>query len=152
MAAWPIEAATIWDFQTKKKALDEQLKIVEESASKINSSSPFKAVKAHRHLAKEAAKTSQKLLDEMLKESRVHLEPLSEKVQKIRQEAKRARELREKIGHAVGLGGRIMNKSITPEVAAQARDIGDSISTVPTTKPRSSPVSPKGPDKGTLGR
>ena len=140
------------DFQTKKKALDEQLKIVEESASKINSSSPFKAVKAHRHLAKEAAKTSQKLLDEMLKESRVHLEPLSEKVQKIRQEAKRAKELREKIGHAVGLGGRIMNKSITPEVAAQARDIGDSISTVPTTKPRSSPVSPKGPDKGTLGR
>jgi len=64
------------NFQTKKKALDEQLKIVEESASKINSSSPFKAVKAHRHLAKEAAKTSEKLLDEMLKESRVHLEPL----------------------------------------------------------------------------
>ena len=64
----------------------------------------------------------------MLKESRVHLEPLSEKVQKIRQEAKRAKELREKIGHAVGLGGRIMNKSITPEVAAQARDIGDSMS------------------------
>lgn len=45
-----------------------------------------------------------------------------------------------------------MNKSIIPEVAAQARDIGDSISTVTTTKPRSSPVSPKGPDKGTLGR
>jgi len=140
------------DFQTKTKAINEQLKIVEENAGKINSSSPFKAVKAHRHLVKEAAKTSEKILDEMLKESRVHLEPLSEKVQKIRHEADRAKELRQEIGHAVGLGGRIMNKSITPEVAAQARDIGDSISTVPTTKPRSSPVSPKGPDKGTLGR
>jgi hypothetical protein len=107
------------DFQTKKKALDEQLKIVEKSASKINSSSPFKAVKAHRHLVKGAAKTSEKILEEMLKESRVHLEPLSEKVQKIRHEADRAKELREEIGHAIGFRGRIMNKSnITPEVAA----------------------------------
>ena len=130
------------DFQTKKKALDEQLKIVEKSASKINSSSPFKAVKAHRHLVKGAAKTSEKILEEMLKESRVHLEPLSEKVQKIRHEADRAKELREEIGHAVGFRGRIMNKSnITPEVAAQARGIGDSISTIPTTRPRSSPGS-----------
>jgi hypothetical protein len=130
------------DFQTKKKALDEQLKIVEKSASKISSSSPFKAVKAHRHLVKGAAKTSEKILEEMLKESRVHLEPLSEKVQKIRHEADRAKELREEIGHAVGFRGRIMNKSnITPEVAAQARGIGDSISTIPTTRPRSSPGS-----------
>ena len=98
------------DFHTKTKALDEQLKIVEESASKINASSPFKAVKAHRHLAKEAATTSEKILEEMLKESRVHLEPLSEKVQKIRQEAKRAKALRGEIGQAVGFGGRIMNK------------------------------------------
>ena len=45
-----------------------------------------------------------------------------------------------------------MNKSnITPEVAVQARGIGDSISR--PTSPRSSPVfHPKGPDKGTLGR
>ena len=140
------------DFQTKTKAIDEQLKIVEESASKIDSSSPFKAVKAHRHLVKEAAKTSEKLLDEMLKQSGVHLEPLSEKVEKIRQEAKRAKELREEIGHAVGFSGRVMNKSnIGPEVAAHARGIGDSISR--PTRPRSSPVfHPKGPDKGTLGR
>jgi hypothetical protein len=127
------------DFQTKKKALDEQLKIVEESASKISSSSPFKVVKAHRHLCKAAARTSEKLLDEMLKESRVHLEPLLEKVQKIKREADRAKELREEIGHVVGLGGRIMNKSITPEVAARARGIGDSI--IPTTRPRS-PITP----------
>ena len=64
----------------------------------------------------------------MLKESRVHLEPLSEKVQKIKREADRAKELRHEIGHAVGFSGRVMNKSnIEPEVAAQARDIGDSI-------------------------
>ncbi|WPX98895.1 Putative ankyrin repeat-containing protein [Candidatus Megaera polyxenophila] len=127
------------DFQTKQQALDEQLKIVEESASKISSSSPFKVVKAHRHLCKAAARTSEKLLDEMLKESRVHLEPLLEKVQKIKSEADRAKELREEIGHVVGLGGRIMNKSITPEVAARARGIGDSI--IPTTRPRS-PITP----------
>ena len=128
------------DFQTKTKAIDEQLKIVEENAGKINTSSPFKAVKAHRHLAKEAAKTSEKLLEEMLKESRVHLEPLLEKVQKIKREADRAKELRQEVGHAVGLGGRIMNKSIRPEVAAQARGIGDSIR---PTRPRSPVSHPK---------
>ncbi len=64
---------------------------------------PFKAVKAHRHLVKEAAKTSEKMLEEMFKESRVHLEPLSEKSKKIRREADRAEELRQEIGHAVGL-------------------------------------------------
>ena len=135
------------DFQIKAKAIEEQSKIVEESASKLNISSPFKAVKAHRHLAKEAAKTSEKLLDEMLKESRIHLEPLLEKVQKIKREADRAKELREEIGHVVGLGGRIMNKSITPEVAARARGIGDSI--MPTTRPRSPITPPRIPEKPT---
>ena len=71
----------------------------------------------------------------MLKESRVHLEPLSEKVQKIRREADRAKELREEIGQAVGFGGRVMNKSnITPEIAAQARGIGEAMR---PTRPRS---------------
>ena len=76
----------------------------------------------------------------MLKESRVHLEPLLEKVQKIKREADRAKELRQEVGHAVGLGGRIMNKSIRPEVAAQARGIGDSIR---PTRPRSPVSHPK---------
>jgi len=139
------------NFQTKKKALDEQLKIVEKSASKINSSSSFKAVKAHAHLVEKANKTSGKLLDEILKESKIPIEPILEKAQKIRQEAKRANELREKMRPAVGLARKTINKSnITPEVAAQARGIGDSISR--PTRPRSSPVfHPKGPDKGTLG-
>ena len=69
----------------QKNALDAQFEVVE----KVQVRSifvPFKAVKAHRHLliVREAAKNIRKLLEEMLKESRVHLEPLSEKVQKIR--------------------------------------------------------------------